>query len=99
MCVYICSICSVCMYVCMYVTLNRVLYVCMYVCMYVCRDETDLSPQVNMALRQQIVQYVTMGVRNSVLKIDTEVRKHIHTYSTYSTNIHTYIHTYIHVVQ
>lgn len=32
-------------------------------------DETDLSPQVNMALRQQVVQYVTSGVRNSI-KID-----------------------------
>lgn len=31
-------------------------------------DETDLSPQVNMALRQQIVQYVTQGVRNSILR-------------------------------
>jgi 1-phosphatidylinositol-4-phosphate 5-kinase len=31
-------------------------------------DETDLSPQVNMALRQQIVHYVTKGVRNAVLK-------------------------------
>lgn len=29
-------------------------------------DEADLSPQVNMALRQQIVQYVTSGVRDSV---------------------------------
>lgn len=33
-------------------------------------DETDLSPQVNVALRQQIVQYVTKGVRNSVLGIN-----------------------------
>ncbi|RYH17075.1 hypothetical protein EON65_29135 [archaeon] len=29
-------------------------------------DEADLSPQVNLALRQQVVQYVTMGVRNAV---------------------------------
>jgi hypothetical protein len=29
-------------------------------------DETDLSPQVNMALRTQIVKYVTDGVRTSV---------------------------------
>ena len=29
-------------------------------------DEADLSPQVNMALRQQIVQYVTRGVRDSI---------------------------------
>jgi len=34
-------------------------------------DEADLSPQVNVALRQQIVQYVTKGVRNSVLNINT----------------------------
>ncbi len=33
-------------------------------------DETDLSPQVNTALRQQIVYYVTKGVRNAVLRID-----------------------------
>lgn len=33
-------------------------------------DEADLSPQVNVALRQQIVQYVSKGVRNSVLGID-----------------------------
>jgi 1-phosphatidylinositol-4-phosphate 5-kinase len=33
-------------------------------------DESDLSPQVNTALRQQIVHYVTKGVRNSVLQID-----------------------------
>ena len=31
-------------------------------------DEADLSPQVNMALRQQIVQYVSMGVRNAVMQ-------------------------------
>jgi 1-phosphatidylinositol-4-phosphate 5-kinase len=31
-------------------------------------DESDLSPQVNTALRTQIVQYVTTGVRNSVLR-------------------------------
>ena len=31
-------------------------------------DETDLSPQVNTALRQQIVQYVTTGVRNAIRK-------------------------------
>lgn len=31
-------------------------------------DETDLSPQVNTALRTQIVQYVTSGVRNAVKK-------------------------------
>jgi hypothetical protein len=36
-------------------------------------DETDMSPQVNMALRQQIVQYVTMGVNNSVLKQNIDV--------------------------
>ena len=29
-------------------------------------DEADLSPQVNLALRQQIVQYVTRGVRDSI---------------------------------
>ena len=31
-------------------------------------DEGDLSPQVNLALRQQIVQYVTTGVKESVQK-------------------------------
>eukprot|EP01034_Spumella_vulgaris_P023188 gene23188-29383_t len=31
-------------------------------------DETDLSPQVNTALRQQIVQYVTKGVNNAIRK-------------------------------
>jgi 1-phosphatidylinositol-4-phosphate 5-kinase len=35
-------------------------------------DEADLSPQVNMALRQQIVQYVTLGVKNSVSQIDID---------------------------
>jgi 1-phosphatidylinositol-4-phosphate 5-kinase len=35
-------------------------------------DEADLSPQVNTALRQQIVHYVTKGVRNAVLNIDTD---------------------------
>jgi 1-phosphatidylinositol-4-phosphate 5-kinase len=29
-------------------------------------DETDLSPQVNMALRQQVVQYVTLGVKEAI---------------------------------
>jgi 1-phosphatidylinositol-4-phosphate 5-kinase len=29
-------------------------------------DEEDLSPQVNLALRQQVVQYVTSGVKQSV---------------------------------
>lgn len=33
-------------------------------------DEADLSPQVNTALRQQIVQYVTKGVNHAVLKIE-----------------------------
>lgn len=33
-------------------------------------DETDLSPQVNTALRQQIVQYVTKGVNNAVRRRD-----------------------------
>jgi len=31
-------------------------------------DEADLSPQVNMALRQQIVTYVTRGVKDSIEK-------------------------------
>eukprot|EP01033_Poteriospumella_lacustris_P004167 gene4167-2968_t len=31
-------------------------------------DESDLSPQVNTALRTQIVQYVTTGVKNAVMK-------------------------------
>lgn len=35
-------------------------------------DEADLSPQVNMALRQQIVQYVTLGVKNSVSQINID---------------------------
>ncbi len=35
-------------------------------------DEADLSPQVNMALRQQIVQYVTLGVKSSVSKINID---------------------------
>jgi 1-phosphatidylinositol-4-phosphate 5-kinase len=38
-------------------------------------DETDLSPQVNMALRQQIVQYVTTGVRDSILQQNILTRK------------------------
>lgn len=29
-------------------------------------DEADLSPQMNMALRQQVVQYVTLGVREAI---------------------------------
>lgn len=29
-------------------------------------DEADLSPQVNIALRQQVVQYVTLGVRQAI---------------------------------
>eukprot|EP01038_Epipyxis_sp_PR26KG_P015668 gene15668-21193_t len=37
-------------------------------------DEADLSPQVNMALRQQIVQYVTLGVSNAVNNIDTDFK-------------------------
>lgn len=32
-------------------------------------DEADLSPQVNLALRQQIVQYVTTGVKESVKRM------------------------------
>ena len=32
-------------------------------------DENDLSPQVNMALRTQIVSYVTSGVKQSVRKV------------------------------
>jgi 1-phosphatidylinositol-4-phosphate 5-kinase len=31
-------------------------------------DETDMSPQVNTALRRQIVAYVTKGIRDSVLQ-------------------------------
>lgn len=38
-------------------------------------DETDLSPQVNMALRTQIVQYVTTGVRNAVFKQNIDKRE------------------------
>jgi len=33
-------------------------------------DENELSPQVNMALRTQIVQYVTSGVRNAVRRLN-----------------------------
>ena len=33
-------------------------------------DEADLSPQVNMALRQQIVTYVTRGVKDSIERKD-----------------------------
>ena len=33
-------------------------------------DESELSPQVNLALRQQVVQYVTKGVRDSILNHD-----------------------------
>ena len=29
-------------------------------------DESDLSPQVNMALREQIVKYVTLGVTKAI---------------------------------
>lgn len=29
-------------------------------------DEADLSPQMNMALRQQVVQYVTLGVKEAI---------------------------------
>jgi hypothetical protein len=32
-------------------------------------DEADLSPQVNMALRTQVVQYVTAGVRSSIRRL------------------------------
>lgn len=39
-------------------------------------DESDLSPQVNMALRQQIVQYVTKGVRDSILQKELNYSKH-----------------------
>lgn len=38
-------------------------------------DESDLSPQVNMALRQQVVQYVTQGIRNAVLNERLHERK------------------------
>lgn len=38
-------------------------------------DETDLSPQVNMALRQQVVQYVTQGIKESILQTYTKVKK------------------------
>lgn len=37
-------------------------------------DETDLSPQVNLALRQQIVQYVTTGVKTSITKKNMKVK-------------------------
>jgi hypothetical protein len=46
----------------------------------VVRDETDLSPQVNMALRQQIVMYVTMGVRTSVQQTDMDVSRSFSTF-------------------
>jgi len=39
-------------------------------------DESDLSPQVNMALRQQIVQYVTKGVRDSIIQKDLKTTRH-----------------------
>lgn len=38
-------------------------------------DEADLSPQVNMALRQQVVQYVTMGVRTAVKMVSSQVKR------------------------
>lgn len=37
-------------------------------------DESDLSPQVNTALRTQIVQYVTTGVRNAVLRTGIDIK-------------------------
>lgn len=38
-------------------------------------DEADMSPQMNIALRQQIVKYVTTGVRDSILKEAEIVRQ------------------------
>ena len=38
-CMYVCTVCTVCMYVCMYVRMYVCMYcitVCMHVCVYVC---------------------------------------------------------------